>query len=68
MTVVNVGIVRMLVDEPRMEVDMRVRFPRQLARTMRMLVMRVMQVSVLMRHRLVLVDVLVMLHEMQIEP
>ena len=65
--VVDVGIVRMLVDEPRVRMDVHVRFLGQLAGAVRMLVVLVMHVGVFVRHGLMLVHVLVMLDQMQIK-
>ena len=51
--VVDVGEMRVAMGQPRVGVNMRVRLPGRIAGTVRMLVMRVMQMAVLVHHRLV---------------
>jgi hypothetical protein len=67
MTVVQIGIMRVLVDERQVAMDMAVRLALGVTRPMGVLVVRVMGVAVLVLERLVPVLVLMRLGEMQIE-
>ena len=66
---VQIGIVRMPVDEPRMPMPMRMRLPRRDIRAMFMvmLVMRVMGMAMFMLHLLMDMIVLMPLRQMQPE-
>lgn len=63
--VVQVGIVRVAVDEPRVPVPVRVRLARRIVGAVRVPVVLVMHVRVLVLHRLVHMLVLVPLGEME---
>ncbi len=62
--VMEVGIMRMGMYQPRMGMDVGVRFARGVARAMGVAVMQVVAVRVLMRQRGVLVQMLMPLDEM----
>ena len=59
--VMQIGVMRMLVDERRVTVAMRVRLASGIVRRVRMLVMRVVRMTVLVLERLVRVLVLMRL-------
>ena len=61
----NIRVVRMCVGEGFMTVPMCVRFPRRIVRLVRMLVVRVVCVKVFVLQRLVHVQVLVLLGQVQ---
>jgi len=67
MTVMEVREVRMAMREPSMAVAMGIWLSRRVVRCVCMLVMRVMDMSVLVLHRLMLVLMFVPLDEMQVE-
>ena len=66
MAVMQIGIVRMFVHKPSMPVQMNVRLTDRIARRMRMLVMRVMEMAVLVFQGLVHMLVVVRFCQMQI--
>lgn len=65
MAVMDVGIVRMRVHEPRMGMAVRVRFCGRILGSVLMLVMRIVHVTVLVHERFMHVLVLVSLGEVQ---
>jgi hypothetical protein len=67
MAVVQIGIMRVLVDERQVAMAMRVRLALRVARPMRVLMVRVMGVAVFVLERVVGVLVLMRLGKMQIE-
>ena len=67
MAVMQIGIMRVLVDERQVAMAMRVRLAHRVARPMRVLVVRVMGVAVLVLERLMPMLVLMRLGKMQIE-
>ena len=67
MAVVQIGIMRVLVDERQVAMGMAVRLAPRIVRPMRVLMVRVMGVAVLVLERLVPVLVLMRLGEVQIE-
>ena len=67
MTVMEVREVRMAMREPSMAVAMGIWLSRRVVRCVCMLVMHVMDMSVLVLHRLMLVLMFVPLDEMQVE-
>ena len=64
--VVDVGIVRMLVPQRLMMMPMRVGFPRRIARIVRVLVVRVVDMTVLVFHRLMRMLMIMRLHKMKV--
>lgn len=66
-TVMDVGIMRMAVNEPRMSVDMDMGFAGGIVSPMSMTVVRVVRMRVFVDERFVFVLVLVVFHEMQVE-
>src|SRR5438046_1174849 len=67
MAVVQIGIMRVLVDERQVAMPMRVRLALRVARSMPVLVVRVMGMAVLVLERLVPMLVLMRLGEVEIE-
>jgi hypothetical protein len=68
MPVVQIGVVRMAVDEPRMRMRMAMRFARRIAWRMSMVMVQIVYMAMLVLDRLVRMRMLVPLGEMKIEP
>jgi hypothetical protein len=67
-TVMQVGIMRVLVHDRQMAMSMRVWFYRRIAQAVRVLVVLIMHMAMLVFERLVRVLVLMPLGEMQVDP
>src|SRR5580698_3264713 len=68
MPVVQIGIVRMAMNQPRMGMDMRMRLVARRRAVVMMVMMRIMHMAMLMLERVMGVIVLVALGEMEIKP
>src|SRR6185312_7711327 len=68
MPVVQIGVMRVAMDQPRMRVDMRMRLARRIALRMRVMMMQIMYMAMLVLERLMRMRMLVPLGEVEIEP